>query len=126
MAKRIVFQYFDDLDGEALNIEDLQTVEWSWAGVDYHFDTSTANLDKIEAGHVSVATLLTKSERIDKHTGDELPQTRSPRPISHTVGMCVSGQSPTTTMGWARADVSPRRLLMHISEPTELAPGVLC
>lgn len=63
MAEKTVFQYFDDLDGAALDLEDLQTVEWSWRGVAYHFDTSTAHLDDIEAGRVTVATLLAKSFR---------------------------------------------------------------
>ena len=63
MAEKTVFQYFDDLDGAALDVEDLQTVEWNWRGVAYHFDTSTAHLDDIEAGRVSVAMLLTKSVR---------------------------------------------------------------
>jgi hypothetical protein len=66
MAQRMVFQYFDDLDGKPLDVEDLQAVEWSWAGVNYHFDTSTANLDLIEAGSISVATLLAKSKRTTK------------------------------------------------------------
>jgi hypothetical protein len=73
MAEKIVFQYFDDIDGALLDVDDLHTVEWSWAGVDYGFDTSTSNLDKIGAGHISVATLLAKSVRTDKQTGTELP-----------------------------------------------------
>ncbi|MCK0515694.1 histone-like nucleoid-structuring protein Lsr2 [Williamsia sp. DF01-3] len=73
MAEKIGIHYFDDLDGAVLDVEDLQTVEWSWAGVNYHFDTSTINLEKIEAGHISVATLLTKSVRTDKHAGAQAP-----------------------------------------------------
>jgi hypothetical protein len=66
MAEKIVFQYFDDLDGEPLDVEDLHAVEWSWKGVDYHFDTSTDNYIEIEAGHISVATLLAKSVRTER------------------------------------------------------------
>ncbi|CAM3220099.1 Lsr2 protein [Williamsia muralis] len=66
MAEKTVFQYFDDLDGAALDVEDLQTVEWSWRGAAYHFDTSTAHFEDIEAGRVSVAELLTKSFRTNR------------------------------------------------------------
>ncbi|ORM32589.1 hypothetical protein BFL43_15580 [Williamsia sp. 1135] len=63
MAKIVAVRYFDDLDDAPLDIVDLHTMEWSWAGVDYQFDTSTINLAKIEAGEISVAVLLQKSTR---------------------------------------------------------------
>lgn len=65
MSKKMVLQYFDDLDGAPLDVEDLNAVDWSWAGVNYHFDTSTTNLELIEAGRISVGVLLDKSLRID-------------------------------------------------------------
>ena len=63
MAQRITFYYVDDLGGARIDIEDLHTVAWSWAGVDYQFHTSTANLDNVMAGNVFVSTLLAKSVR---------------------------------------------------------------
>jgi hypothetical protein len=97
MAEKIVFHYIDDLDGSPLDVEDLHTVDWSWAGVDYHIDTSTTNLDKIEAGHISVATLLSKSVRADK-----------PRSVSsdrHAVAMRGSGLTNSSEVRrWALAN----------------------
>ena len=63
MAQKITFYYVDDLYGARLDIEDLHTVTWSWAGVHYQFHTSTANLDNVMAGNVFVSTLLAKSAR---------------------------------------------------------------
>jgi hypothetical protein len=64
MAKKTVIEYVDDLDGKPVDVDDLHTIEWSWLGVDYVIDTSTTNLEKIEAGKVSLATLLAKSTRV--------------------------------------------------------------
>jgi hypothetical protein len=64
MAKKTVVEYVDDLDGKPVDIDELHTIEWSWLGVDYVIDTSTTNLEKMEAGKVSLATLLTKSTRV--------------------------------------------------------------
>lgn len=64
MVEKLITEYFDDLDGQLLDFDDLHTLTWSWLGVDYQFDTSTANLAKIDNGHVSVATLLTASTRM--------------------------------------------------------------
>ncbi|ORM37531.1 Lsr2 family protein [Williamsia sp. 1135] len=64
MVEKLVTEYFDDLDGQLLDADYLHTLTWSWLGVNYQFDTSTANLAKIDNGQVSVATLLTASTRI--------------------------------------------------------------
>lgn len=64
MAKKTVVEYVDDLNGKPVELDELHTIEWSWLGVDYVIDTSTSNLEKIEAGKVSVATLLSKSTRV--------------------------------------------------------------
>ncbi|WP_030167382.1 MULTISPECIES: Lsr2 family protein [Actinomycetes] len=61
MAKKTVVEFIDDLDGKPIEIDELNTIEWSWRGVDYVVDTSTANLEKIENGKVPVTTLLNKS-----------------------------------------------------------------
>ncbi|MCK0515919.1 histone-like nucleoid-structuring protein Lsr2 [Williamsia sp. DF01-3] len=54
-------------------------MRWSWLGVDYHLDTSTANLEKIEAGQVSLATVLAKSTRIGGRARSTAPK-HHPRP----------------------------------------------
>lgn len=64
MATVTRVQFTDDIDGKALDVEDLNTVAWTWLGVDYEFETSTANLDRIEHGRVSMAVLLAKSRRV--------------------------------------------------------------
>lgn len=56
--------FVDDLDGRELDPQDAQTVSWSWLGVDYELDVSSANLDKIEQGKVTVAKLLKASTRV--------------------------------------------------------------
>lgn len=58
------FEYVDDIDGKPLDIDELNTVQWSWLGVEYEFETSTTNLDRIENGRLPVSTLLAKSRRV--------------------------------------------------------------
>lgn len=64
MATVTRFEFTDDIDGKALDVDDLNIVTWSWLGVDYEFETSTANLDRIENGRLPMSTLLAKSRRI--------------------------------------------------------------
>ncbi|PYE13554.1 Lsr2 protein [Williamsia limnetica] len=64
MATVTRLEFTDDLDGKALDVDDINTVSWSWLGVDYEFDTSTTNLDRIETGRVPISTLLAKSRRV--------------------------------------------------------------
>ena len=64
MAKKTVVEFIDDLDGKPIEIDDLNTIEWSWRGVDYVLDTSTPNLEKIEEGKVPFTTVLSKSTRV--------------------------------------------------------------
>ena len=66
MAEKTVVEYVDDLDGKPVAVDELQTITWSWRGVDYVIDISTSNLETIEAGNVSLATLLSKSTRIGR------------------------------------------------------------
>lgn len=67
--KRIVTHYVDDIDGAPVPADDVHSVVWSWRGVDYGFDTSAANLERISAGDVSVATLLKVSVRTGRVRG---------------------------------------------------------
>jgi hypothetical protein len=57
-------EFTDDIDGKGLDIDDLNVVGWTWLGVDYEFDTSTTNLDRIESGRVPLSTLLARSRRV--------------------------------------------------------------
>jgi hypothetical protein len=57
------FEFVDDIDGKPLDVEDVNVVQWAWLGVEYEFETSTANLDRIENGRLPVSTLLAKSRR---------------------------------------------------------------
>lgn len=99
MAKRTVVQYYDDLDGSPIDIDDLHTVEWAWLGVDYVIDTGTTNLERIEAGEVSVATLLSKSTRVGGRRRSTAPKYR--RSNAASAATEVDG-SVTEVRGWAR------------------------
>lgn len=48
MARRELIQYIDDLDGTALNEDDLRVVRFSFEGKNYLMDLSTENADKFE------------------------------------------------------------------------------
>jgi hypothetical protein len=99
MAKRIIIECFDDLDGASVDIADLTTIEWSWNGIVYEFDTIADNLAEIETGRVPLATVLTNSRRIGgrKHSAGRSPSTSPHRP--------ATGESNVNTAGirtWAR------------------------
>ena len=85
LSEKVRLQYFDDLDGAPLDVDDLQAVTWSWAGVNYHLDISTANLERIETGYISMAMLLVKSVRSDTLC----------RAASSTVDVYPSGAGPS-------------------------------
>lgn len=73
MATKIAIEYFDDLDGHSIDPQNAVSIEWSWQGTDYEFDTTTAHLDKIENGRVPMATVLSKSRRTGQHTRRTTP-----------------------------------------------------
>ena len=64
MATVTRFEFTDDLDGKALDVEDLNIVAWSWLGVDHEIETSTTNLDRIENGRVPLSAVLAKWRRV--------------------------------------------------------------
>ncbi|CAM3282514.1 LSR2-like protein [Williamsia muralis] len=99
MAKKIVVEFVDDLDGASLASDDVQTVEWSWRGVDYVIDTSATNLDKIENGKVPFTKVLTNSTRMG---GRRRSPVRS-RPTPGTHGAAVDVQQRALIRDWARA-----------------------
>lgn len=96
MATVTRVEFTDDIDGKALDIDDLNMVNWTWLGVEYEFDTSTVNLDRIETGRVPLATLLAKSRRVGGRTRQpghtSVASTHSP----------ASGVDSTAIRLWAR------------------------
>ena len=77
MAKKQIVSFIDDLDGSELDIDDAHTISWSWLGVDYQLDVSSANLDKIENGRVPLAKLLEVSTRVGGRRTSSAPKVSS-------------------------------------------------
>lgn len=92
MATVTRIEFIDDIDGKPLDVEDVNVVAWSWLGVDYEFETSTANLDRIEVGRVPLANLLAKSRRIGGRRRSHGPNNRHPQ----------TSESASTIRNWAR------------------------
>jgi hypothetical protein len=100
MARRTVVQYYDDLDGTPIDLDDIHTIEWSWVGVDYVIDTCTANLEKIEAGEISLATLLAKSTRVGGRRRSTAPKHREAAVIEEPES--VGPDDTNAVRRWAR------------------------
>ena len=120
MAKIQKVTFVDDLDGHEIDSDDAHTVSWSWLGVDYELDVSTANLNKVENGKVTVAKLLDVSTRVGGRKRPTAARTASAPSTSSKSG------SPTTDIReWAIGagyDVAPRgRLPQNIIEAYEAA-----
>ena len=98
MAKKIVVEYIDDLDGTTIADDQVQTVEWSWRGVDYVIDTSATNLDKIENGKILFTTVLTNSTRIGGRRRSPVHTRRTPGPQ----GAAADAQERALIRDWAR------------------------
>lgn len=101
MATVTRLEFTDDLDGKALDVDDINTVSWSWLGVDYEFDTSTTNLDRIETGRVPISTLLAKSRRVGgrKRTPGHKTTGKNRGPAASDSN---AAGDPTTIRAWAR------------------------
>lgn len=96
VATVTLVEFTDDIDGKPLDINDLNVVSWSWLGVEYEFETSTANLDRVENGRLPLATLLAKSRRVG---GRKRTPARTHRPPTPT----VSASSDTKSIRqWAQ------------------------
>ena len=88
MATKTVVEFYDDLTGAVVDIDDLHTFEWSWLGVDYLIDVSSTSVENIDAGNISVAALLKAPTRVGgrrrstapKHTNSTLTATGTPAP----------------------------------------------
>jgi hypothetical protein len=63
MARQTRIEFSDDIDGKVIDVDELQVVSWSWLGVDYEFDTTATNVEKIETARVPLSTLLEKSRK---------------------------------------------------------------
>lgn len=101
MAKKQIVSFIDDLDGRELDIEDAHTISWSWLGVDYQLDVSSANLDKIENGRVPLAKLLDVSTRVGGRRASSAPKvsTTSPSPAASSAS---KGRNDTNIIrAWA-------------------------
>lgn len=63
MARKetITYTYTDDLTGEEVDLEDLQTIFFSYEGADYSIDLGKASLKKLDA---AVAPFIDKAERV--------------------------------------------------------------
>lgn len=71
--------FADDLDGKEIDPDDVHTISWSWLGVDYQLDVSSANLEKVESGKITIAKLLEVSTRVGGRKQSTAPRTAKPR-----------------------------------------------
>ena len=78
MARREVTQFFDDLDGTALSADDVNVVEFSYAGSDYTLDLSEDNALKFAIDlepYLKVATKVAKTRSTrSRSTGAAAPK----------------------------------------------------
>lgn len=81
-------------------MDDINTVSWSWLGVDYEFDTSTTNLDRIETGRVPISTLLAKSRRVGGRKRS--PGHKKTGSSAAAASDSTAAADPTTIRAWAR------------------------
>lgn len=99
MATVTQIEFTDDIDGKALDIDDLNIVGWTWLGVDYEFDTSTTNLDRIESGRIPLSTLLARSRRVGGRK--RTPGRKVPASIP-TALTAVPNAATKTIRSWAK------------------------
>ncbi|OBA30880.1 histone-like nucleoid-structuring protein Lsr2 [Gordonia sp. 852002-51296_SCH5728562-b] len=113
--------FVDDLDGREIDLDDVHSVLWSWLGVEYQLDISSANLDKVENGRVTVAKLLEASTRVGGRKQSTAPRVTTKKPPSPT----KSAASTSDIREWAIEEgyeVGPRgRLPKEIVEAYEAA-----
>ncbi len=75
MAQAVRIVMTDDLDDNEMDPSDATSVQWSWRGVAYEFDTRALSLAAIEKGEraVTIADLLAISRKVG-------PASRTARP----------------------------------------------
>lgn len=102
VAKRQIVSIIDDLDGRELDIEEAHTISWSWSGVDYQLDVSSANLEKIETGRVPVSKLLEVSTRVGGRRQSTAVRVTTPAAPTSSNGRGTSSPDTRTIREWAR------------------------
>ncbi|MFF0707629.1 histone-like nucleoid-structuring protein Lsr2 [Gordonia sputi] len=114
--------FVDDLDGREIDLDDVHTVLWSWLGVEYQLDISSANLDKVENGRVTVAKLLEASTRIGGRKQSTAPRVTTKKSSGSSA---KSAASTSDIREWALEegyDVGPRgRLPKDVVDAYEAA-----
>ena len=115
--------FVDDLDGREIDLDDVHTVLWSWLGVEYQLDISSANLDKVENGRITIAKLLEASTRIGGRKQSTAPRVNAKK--SAATPAKSSSSSTSDIREWAIAEgyeVGPRgRLPKEIVDAYEAA-----
>lgn len=122
MAPVELTTFIDDLDGALLEIDDVHSVDWSWNGVAYRLDVSSANLDKIEKGTIPLATLLEHSTRAGRRRRTRTSRARK-TPKSGTNSRTVA-TTAAQIRDWATAhgyDVSARGRITNAVHEAYLA-----
>mgnify|MGYP005795022511 CR=1 FL=1 len=71
MARKEVIQYIDDLDGTALQAEDVKVVRFGYQGRNYYLDLSSDNAEKFDE--------LIRPYVDKAHTDESAPATRTRR-----------------------------------------------
>lgn len=115
MAERIVRQLIDDIDGSEIPEGSGERVEFSFRGVDYHIDLSTANVTKLE-----------KAIKPYIEAAAKVRGSRGRRPKSSSVASAPSAKEQLAAIRtWARKngyDVSDRgRIKAEVVEAFEAA-----
>lgn len=92
MARETVQVYFDDLTGEPVEADEVQTIKFAWEGKALRLDLNQENADKLEQlmkPYLDAATLVTSSEikKAPKPRRTDLNEVRS---WAREQGMTVS------------------------------------
>lgn len=113
MARRIVHQLVDDIDGTLLEVGEGETVHFSLNGISYEIDLTTDNAQElrsvlepyIAAGRRSSVAGAARSSSTRKRAGSRNPETSAIREWANANGHKVSerGRIPETVLEAYRA-----------------------
>lgn len=113
MARRIVHQLVDDIDGTLLEVGEGETVHFSLNGISYEIDLTTDNAQElrsvlepyIAAGRRSSVAGTARSSATRKRAGSRNPETSAIREWANANGHKVSerGRIPETVLEAYRA-----------------------
>ncbi|MGZ8178334.1 Lsr2 dimerization domain-containing protein [Williamsia sp. SKLECPSW1] len=116
MAQAVHIVMTDDLDDEEMASDDATTVQWSWRGAVYEFDTRTSTVAAIEDGERSVTI------------GELLSVSRDVTPALHTRRRRAVAGDAATIRSWARRHGHPvpsrGRVPARVRLAYELANGL--